>query len=101
MYICANIKVCDNNIRKYTPFTKFAKIIDREHFGSTVPAESRKDVEAQWKDLRAALSSAAEEHLGPRPKGIQPELQSKKTATVVRMWDMSKRKQYGFHVANH
>ena len=42
-----------------------------------IPAESREDVEAEWRDLRAALSSAAEEHLGPRSKGIQPEPQSK------------------------
>ena len=42
-----------------------------------IPTESREDVEAEWRDLRAALSSVAEEHLGPRSKGIQPELQSR------------------------
>ena len=47
-------------------------------------AESREDVEAEWRDLRTALSSAADEHFGPRPKGIQPELQSRETATVVK-----------------
>ena len=30
--VCANIKVRNNNIRKCAPFTKFAKIIDCEHF---------------------------------------------------------------------
>ena len=36
----------------------------------------------------------AEEHLGPRPKGIQPELQSRETATVV------KRRRKAFIEAN-
>ena len=42
-----------------------------------IPAESREDIEAEWRDLRTALSSVADEHLGPRSKGIQPELQSR------------------------
>ena len=33
--ICANIKVCDNNIRKCPPFAKFTKMIDREYFAKS------------------------------------------------------------------
>ena len=49
-----------------------------------LPAEPREqNLEAEWGELRTALTSAAEEHLGPRPKGIQSDLQSSETADVV------------------